>query len=74
MVTGNSVESVVKDPTKYVLLEVYAPWCGHCKVRGGRKTGQERRQGREDRPAVWVLLEAACALTGVDHSFACGMH
>lgn len=31
VVTGNTVESIVMDPTKDVLLEVYAPWCGHCK-------------------------------------------
>lgn len=35
VVVGNTVESIVLDPTKDVLLEVYAPWCGHCKVRGG---------------------------------------
>ncbi|KAG2485578.1 hypothetical protein HYH03_015739 [Edaphochlamys debaryana] len=31
IVVGKSVESVVLDKTKDVLLEVYAPWCGHCK-------------------------------------------
>ncbi|EFJ41881.1 protein disulfide isomerase 1 [Volvox carteri f. nagariensis] len=31
VVVGKSVDSVVLDPTKDVLLEVYAPWCGHCK-------------------------------------------
>ncbi|KAI3433908.1 hypothetical protein D9Q98_003710 [Chlorella vulgaris] len=32
VVTGNTVESIVKDASKDVLLEVYAPWCGHCKA------------------------------------------
>jgi protein disulfide-isomerase A1 len=31
IVVAKSFEKVVLDPTKDVLLEVYAPWCGHCK-------------------------------------------
>jgi protein disulfide-isomerase A1 len=31
IVVGKSFEAIVKDPTKDVLLEVYAPWCGHCQ-------------------------------------------
>jgi protein disulfide-isomerase A1 len=32
VVVGSTFESIVKDPSKDVLLEVYAPWCGHCKT------------------------------------------
>eukprot|EP00798_Chlamydomonas_sp_ICE-L_P013196 gene13196-19030_t len=31
VVVGKSFENIVLDRTKDVLLEVYAPWCGHCK-------------------------------------------
>lgn len=31
VVVGKTVDSIVKDPKRDVLLEVYAPWCGHCK-------------------------------------------
>jgi protein disulfide-isomerase A1 len=31
VVVGDNFDAIVMDPTKDVLLEVYAPWCGHCK-------------------------------------------
>lgn len=31
VVVGNTFEEIVLDEKKDVLLEVYAPWCGHCK-------------------------------------------
>eukprot|EP00899_Mesostigma_viride_P029416 jgi/Mesvir1/965/Mv17517-RA.1 len=31
VVVGDNFDAIVMDDTKDVLLEVYAPWCGHCK-------------------------------------------
>lgn len=31
VVVGDSFEQMVTTEDKYVLLEAYAPWCGHCK-------------------------------------------
>jgi len=31
IITGNTVQEIVLDETKDVLVEIYAPWCGHCK-------------------------------------------
>lgn len=32
VVVGETFEEIVGDPEKEVLIEFYAPWCGHCKA------------------------------------------
>jgi len=32
VIVGNNYKEIVLDETKDVFLELYAPWCGHCKA------------------------------------------
>ena len=32
VVVGSTFQEVILDPARDVLVEFYAPWCGHCKV------------------------------------------
>jgi len=52
IVVGNTWDQMVMDPTKDVMVEIYAPWCGHCKTLAPKyeKLGEEFK----DTPSVVI--------------------
>jgi protein disulfide isomerase len=51
VVVGSTLEKEAFNPTKDVLLEVYAPWCGHCKKLAPeweKVAAKVRKEGLED--------------------------
>ncbi len=55
IVTGNTFDQIVLDTTKDVLLEVYAPWCGHWYV----SDVVLERTCNESRPVLPTLTHAS---------------
>jgi protein disulfide isomerase family A protein 3 len=48
VVVGSTFESIVNDPTKDVLIEFYAPWCGHCKSLAPKYEELAQKLSNED--------------------------
>ena len=47
MVVGENFDEIVNDPEKEVLIEFYAPWCGHCKALSPKYDELHGREAEE---------------------------
>lgn len=56
---GKNFESVVNDPDRDVLIEFYAPWCGHCKTLAPKY--EELAEMLKDEPGVTIAKMDATA-------------
>ena len=57
---GRNFEEIVNDETKDVLIEFYAPWCGHCKSLAPKYEELGEKVGGMlcVRVGVWVCVRA----------------
>jgi protein disulfide-isomerase A1 len=67
-VVGDSFAEVVLDPDRHVLLEVYAPWCEHCKAFEGsyEMIGQDMQERYGDAIRVVKMDGESNEVEGLD--------
>jgi len=58
-VVAKNFDDVVNDPTKDVLIEFYAPWCGHCKSLAPKY--EELAEKLKDEPSIVIAKMDATA-------------
>ena len=59
MAVGKNFDEVVNDPERDVLIEFYAPWCGHCKSLAPKY--EELAEKLKDEPGVTIAKMDATA-------------
>jgi protein disulfide-isomerase A4 len=52
VVVGSTFDQIVRDPNKDVLIEFYAPWCGHCKALAPKYNSLAKRYKNNDKIVI----------------------